>query len=165
MARAFIAGAAAYKDREENKMSNPKWLQIALGELGTSEVRGGENPRIIEYHAHTSLKASEDEVPWCSSFANYCIDKSGLNGTKQALARSWLKWGEKIEDYRRGAVIIFQRGNSQTLGHVAFVLRDLGDRVEVIGGNQGDCVSIASFPKNVVLGIRWPSTQPRSENS
>jgi hypothetical protein len=45
--------------------------EIAKAELGTTEVPGTQNnPRILEYHATTTLKATTDEVPWCSSFVN-----------------------------------------------------------------------------------------------
>jgi hypothetical protein len=36
--------------------------EIARREIGQKEVRGGENPRILEYHATTTLGAREDEA-------------------------------------------------------------------------------------------------------
>ena len=60
----------------------PKWLEIALKEVGVSEIKGGENKRILEYHASTTLKAKEDEIPWCSSFVNWCMVQA-LNWTSR----------------------------------------------------------------------------------
>jgi uncharacterized protein (TIGR02594 family) len=135
----------------------PEWLTIARKELGTSEISGAkDNPRIVEYHATTGLSASDDETPWCSSFVNWCMDRAGINGTDSAMARSWLKWGHGIVQPKPGAITVFTRGQYPA-GHVAFYLSTDGDNIRVLGGNQGNKVSIASYPKAKVLGYRWPS--------
>jgi uncharacterized protein (TIGR02594 family) len=137
-------------------MSAPKWLHVALDELGTQEVRGGENPRILDYHTATTLRALEDEVPWCSSFANWCIFEAGLKGTKSAAARSWLKWGKPCEA-RLGAVTVLQRGTSTWQGHVGFLLQATKTGLWLLGGNQGDSVNIAIYAPSKLLGYRWPA--------
>lgn len=40
----------------------PIWLLHAEKDAGVTEVRGGENPRIIEMFTHTSYHAKEDEM-------------------------------------------------------------------------------------------------------
>jgi uncharacterized protein (TIGR02594 family) len=137
-------------------MSAPKWLHVALDELGTQEVRGGENPRILDYHTATTLRALEDEVPWCSSFANWCIFEAGLKGTKSAAARSWLKWGKPCEA-RPGAITVLQRGTSTWQGHVGFLLQATKTGLWLLGGNQGDSVNIAIYAPSKLLGYRWPA--------
>ena len=142
------------KTLEPTSIPDPMFLDIALKEIGVKEIPGkGHNSKIVEYHSHTKLKATEDEVPWCSSFVNYCIDKAGYRGTGSAMARSWLNWGHPSA-FRRGAIVIFERGNPPN-GHVALCLRDLGNEIEVVGGNQSDSVCIARYPKSRVLGYRW----------
>lgn len=101
----------------------PAWLAIAHREMdtGIDEIRGGaDNPRIVEYHQTTSLKASDDETAWCSSFVNWSMVQSGIAGTNSALARSWLDWGQVLERPERGAVTVFRRDGGPTRGHVAF---------------------------------------------
>lgn len=74
----------------------PTWMVIAERELasGVRERPGAEhNPRIVEYHSATLLRATTDEVPWCSSFANWCLLQVFETGTWSAAARSWLAWG------------------------------------------------------------------------
>ena len=67
----------------------PKWLQIAIQEIGVTEILGKtHNHKILEYHATTTLNAKSDETPWCSSFVNYCVEKAGLLGTNKANAGS-----------------------------------------------------------------------------
>lgn len=142
-------------------MTAPKWLHIALDELGTSEVVGGENPRILDYHSATSLRALEDEVPWCSSFANWCLREAGIKGTNSAAARLFLKWGEECEA-RPGALAVFARGSSAWQGHVAFLLQETPTGAWVIGGNQGNKVSVAIYPLSKLLGYRWPKAAANS---
>lgn len=132
----------------------PPWLTVARGEIGVRERRGGENERILAYHATTSLRATEDEVPWCSAFACWCVQQAGLKSTRSAAARSWMTWGQPLQAPRVGAVAVFSQDGG---GHVGFYLGDKGDTVEVLGGNQSDSVSITTYPKARLLGYRWPT--------
>lgn len=136
------------------------WFEIAEKEIGVAEIPGTKNNRrIIEYHASTSLKAAADEIPWCSSFVNWCLEKAGYKGTKSAAAKSWLKWksGQKIEEPRRGCIIIFNRGTVCWQGHVGFYVANHGqDSVYVLGGNQNKKVSVSSYRKQEIIGYRWP---------
>lgn len=135
----------------------PKWLEIAEKEIGVKEISGNvDNQRIVEYHAETSLHAQDDETPWCSSFVNWCVNEAGYHGSGKANARSWLAWGVLITIPVLGCVVVLQRGDSNVSGHVGFFYGyDGQDKIKILGGNQGDQVSIASFSKNKVLGYRW----------
>ncbi|WP_457351988.1 TIGR02594 family protein [Roseateles sp. P5_D6] len=119
-------------------------LDVARGEIGTKEVSGGrDNPRVLEYHQATSLKARNDETSWCSSFVNWTMKQAGVPGTNSAAARSWLNWGTSVPKdaahVKPGDVIVFPRGNNPAQGHVAIVEAVLADgRVKVVGGNQGN---------------------------
>jgi uncharacterized protein (TIGR02594 family) len=137
----------------------PEWYEIAKHEIGTAEVAGPDhNQRILEYHATTTLKATDDETPWCSSFVNWCIYHAGLMPTRSAAARSWLMWGIHLPDPTPGCIAVFRRGSSPTAGHVAFYVEDAGDKVRVLGGNQADRVSYARYAKADLLGYRWPDS-------
>jgi uncharacterized protein (TIGR02594 family) len=144
------------------KKGRPLWLVVAEREMATGidEIPGtGNNPRILEYHLTTTLPgsmASQDETPWCSSFVNWSFVQAGIRGTNSAGARSWLKWGEPIDRPKRGAVTVFSRGSNQALGHVGFYWEQSGDRILVLGGNQGNQVSIKGYQKKDLLGFRWP---------
>lgn len=129
--------------------------EIAKGEIGQKEIAGaGNNPRIVEYHQTTSLKATTDEVSWCSSFVNWCVTKAGQKGTNSAAARSWLRWGEQLKQPVEGCVVVFKRGAPPS-GHVGFFVKSDGVNVWVLGGNQSDQVKITSVYKVAdVLGYR-----------
>lgn len=130
------------------------WLDMAEKEIGQKEVRGGENPRILEYHAATTLKAEEDEIPWCSAFVSWCLEKSGLVSTKSAWAKSYLNWGKELSNPKYGCIMVFSRGENS--GHVGFYVGETDETYKILGGNQKDQVCIAEYPKHRLLSARWP---------
>lgn len=130
------------------------WLDIARQELNVCQIPGPEaNKRIIEYHSFTTLKATSDEVAWCSSFVNWCMHKAGLPGTNSAAARSWLQYGRKLDAPKEGCIAVYWRVSpSSWQGHVGFWV---GEN-RILGGNQSNCVTIATYPRARLLGWRWP---------
>lgn len=137
------------------------WYRIAERELadGVTEIRGRrDNPRIIEYHASTSLKASNDETAWCSSFVNWCVTQAGLTGTNSAAARSWLNWsgGKAIAKPVEGCIAVLRRGSKPWQGHVGFFVKQSDTRVTLLGGNQGDAVSKTSYGRDRVISYLMP---------
>jgi uncharacterized protein (TIGR02594 family) len=135
----------------------PPWYKIAEGELGIEEIPGNEdNPRIVEYHRSVFDCDMHDEVAWCSAFANWCMIQAGFNPTHSALARSWLNWGIALRVPVPGAVMVFARGVQGWQGHVAFYVGEGRGGYKVIGGNQGNAVSYATYARGDLLGIRWP---------
>ena len=56
----------------------PTWLEHAMKDAGITEVRGGENPRIIEMHTYCTLKAKEDEIAWCSAAVCCWMEEVGI---------------------------------------------------------------------------------------
>jgi uncharacterized protein (TIGR02594 family) len=143
-------------------MSDPAWLQEALKDLGTKEQPGpGNNPDVVRYYAESGNPGvKDDSVAWCAAFTGSMLARAGLQGTRSLAARSYLNYGRKLPttNIPRGAIVVFRRGSSSWQGHVAFCLRDLGSRIEVIGGNQSDAVTITTYPKSALLGARWPET-------
>lgn len=138
----------------------PSWLDIAEKELGQKEVAGpGSNARIISYHFCTTLKATTDEIAWCSSFVNFCMIQAGLPATKSAAARSWLTYGTALAEPEVGCIVILKRGTNPQSGHVCFFVEDLGLNIRCLGGNQGDQVKLSIYPKADVLGYRWPDQE------
>jgi len=123
-------------------------MKIATDELGVKELKGKKknNPRILEY-LRTVGKFPTDETAWCSAFANWVMLQSGHRGTLKANARSWLNWGYPLKVPTYGCIVVFKRGNSNWQGHVAFFLGFEGSKVKVLGGNQGDAVSVGRYPK------------------
>jgi uncharacterized protein (TIGR02594 family) len=145
------------------------WMDIAKLELGIHEnaLPGQHNKRIVEYHKTTTLKATTDETPWCSSFVNWVMTKANHKGTDNALAKSWVSWGQDLPAGRQGAItVIKRRGQSKDLAtgsstgyHVAFLDSATPTHVRLLGGNQGDQVKYSNFLLSGydVIAYRWPS--------
>jgi uncharacterized protein (TIGR02594 family) len=136
----------------------PTWLRQAEQWIGLSEQAGrASHPEIVAFYAdagHPDVR--DDSVAWCAAFVGACLARSGITPTGSLRARSYLGWGEPITEPRRGAVAIFSRGKGSVQGHVGFLIEEAGDRIHILGGNQGDRVSRASFPRTRLLGYRWP---------
>ena len=115
-----------------------------------------DNPVVLEYYkeaGHPEVK--HDRVSWCAAFVGAILHRAGLKPSGSLMARSYLNWGTSTKKPVRGSIVVFSRG--PVLGHVAFFDRDNGDgTIRVLGGNQSNAVSLASFPKSRVLGYRIP---------
>lgn len=142
------------------------WMDIAVAEIGQSEIRGTQhNPRIIEYHATTGLGAQSDEIAWCSSFINWCLHQVGITGTNSAAAISWLRWGQS-STARAGAVAVIYNSSARNTSlsvsgnHVGFLVQESESHFRLLGGNQSNQVKISSYPKTAwqLKGYRWPIT-------
>lgn len=143
------------------------WMPIVIQEIGVKEFPGPpDNPRIVQYLQSTSLEAPErnnDETAWCSAFVNWCIEQAGFAGTDSSWARDWLNWGIQVDSPRRGCIVIFRRTckgddplTRKNCGHVAFFIEETSTHVKVLGGNQGNAVSMAEYSKDDLLGYRLP---------
>ncbi len=146
---------------------NAPWMEIARREIGQKEIVGRrDNPRILEYHASTTLGASDDETPWCSSFVNWCLKAVGIKGTNSAAAGSWVHWGV-TSGPTPGAITIIcctntaDRSFSTSGAHVGFLLNESSSCYELLGGNQRNMVKASRYPKSSwkLLGRRWPTRE------
>lgn len=154
----------ALSDQRPNAQDVPGGpYAVARAELARDvrEVPGpGSNPRIVLYHASTAGGAASDGVPWCSSFANFCVTEAGLEGTDSKWAMSWHDkgWGEDVTGApREGDLAVFRRragGPTGTVqgGHVGFYVGEACDRLAILGGNQSNRVRISRYPSGGMLG-------------
>ncbi len=126
-------------------------------------------------------KERGDETPWCSAYVNWCAWMGRCVRSKSLMARSWLTVGHQVAGAgsvghggvgaiaRAGDVVILQRGGGDqpgpselnAPGHVGFfagyVAATVGSNsaeVQILGGNQGNTVSVRHFPLSRVLGVR-----------
>lgn len=152
----------------------PAWAAVALGERGQAEQPGrAHNPRIVAYHQACDLRATSDEVPWCSSFVNWVLQRCplALRGTRSAAARSWLTWGRPLAAPRTWCIVVIRRrhGGAATVDratgspsgyHVGFWLAEDAGSITIFGGNQGDTVKTSVFSKRTyqVEDYRWTRT-------
>lgn len=129
-------------------------IEIALKEYGQKEIAGDiDNPRIVQYSTDIgNTYVKDDEVPWCSEFVNWCLLQTGIKGTKSAVAKSFLKWGEELKEPEFGCIVIF--GWDDGSGHIGFYINEAPGGIRVLGGNQNDEVNIKVYKKDKVLSYR-----------
>jgi uncharacterized protein (TIGR02594 family) len=133
--------------------------QLAQRFVGMAEVPGSaSNPAVLSMLKLDGDWPSGDHVPWCSAFMNFIAWLMRLPRSKKLSARSWLDVGLPVELDQAVPghdVVIFWRGSPNSPnGHVGFYAGVQGDDVLVLGGNQGDTVSISAYPKSKLLGVR-----------
>jgi uncharacterized protein (TIGR02594 family) len=139
-------------------MDQPTWLAAAWRELGQTEVAGpGENPRIVRLYAEAGHpQVRHDEVAWCAAFVGACLEHGGIRCSRSLMARSYARWGTPLSAARFGAIAVLSRTSDPALGHVGFVVGETADKIYLLGGNQGDAVSVAAFDRARVVAMRWP---------
>ncbi len=137
------------------------WLDLMQSMNGLKEIAGKKNnPKIVEFaHVCGHPEVNDDETAWCAFSLGYCLKTAGypipptnING----MARSYLQYGTALAGPKVGAIVVFPRGNSKALGHVAIVTKVEGDQITCIGGNQNNAISEAIFNAKNALGFRWP---------
>lgn len=138
----------------------PVWLREARTFIGTKEIKGDlDNPVIMgfakELGGWYASFYKHDEIAWCGLFVGAMMHRSNLWIPPNALgALNWATWGKALEQGSIGAVLVFKRPGG---GHVGFYVGEDTDCYHVLGGNQGDSVSIARVEKARCVGVRWPS--------
>jgi uncharacterized protein (TIGR02594 family) len=100
---------------------------------------------------------------WCAAFVNMVLleqsyPTSGRYNDYPLMARSFLYWGDPVNEPKQGDILVFKRGSTGWQGHVGFYVSSKvvnGQIVyTVLGGNQSDAVTIEEYPGNKLLGIR-----------
>jgi uncharacterized protein (TIGR02594 family) len=150
-----------YYDRKKgnDEMSSPPWFEIARQEIGVHVYPPGlSNPRISQYHCGSNIEGYDDKASWCSTFVNWSLAQVGIQGTKSALARSWLDWGQALDRPRQGCIAVLWREEPGSWkGHVGFYLRHDLEHIYLLGGNQLKAVREHAYPVASVLSYRWPA--------
>lgn len=146
------------EELESLSLEGAPWMQVAFNEIGYFEVEGtSSSSRVATYNASIGLP-EDDAIPWNSSFVNWVMGQAGISGTGSGRARSWLDWGVGLDEPKLGAIVVFSvpSDTQGIMGHVGFFIDATKDQVRVLGGNQGNEVSVRSLPKGRMLAVRWP---------
>lgn len=149
------------------KETAPKLLVEAYKLIGIKEVLGKDNnPKILAWAKELGLEKTytADEIPWCGLFVAYACHMAGKTVVDNPLwARNWSKFGTKQDVAMLGDILVFERGANS--GHVGIYVGEDKTAYHVLGGNQGDSVSIVRILKTRCIGIRrtaWSKAQPEN---
>lgn len=141
----------------------PSWLLVAWSLRGHKELAKGDNGAIqLMFHDVATNDAADtrDEVPWCAAFVGSCLTRAGYPSSRSLLAKSYLTYGKALDGPALGALVVFNRGSSPAAGHVGFVVGWDEGTVYVLGGNQGNAVTVTPFARSRALAYRQPYTPP-----
>jgi uncharacterized protein (TIGR02594 family) len=147
-----------------NTEKSPKILVKAVKLIGIKEVVGKvHNPVIMAWAKDLDLQKiyTADEIPWCGLFIAYACYKAGIDVVDKPLwALSWAKWGTKVAEPMLGDILTFKRDGG---GHVGIYVGEDKTCYHVLGGNQGNAVSVTRILKSRLYQARrtaWKIAQP-----
>lgn len=145
-------------------MDKGDWFAIAYSYMGQKEIPGVQyNPLIVRMWQKIQAPFRDDETPWCAAFVGACLEDAGIKSTRSPAALSYAEWGRACAP-RVGAVAYMPRHDFKGRlvgGHVAFVAGKRSDgALMLLGGNQGDAVSVKPFQLSRITGYRWPNEVP-----
>lgn len=134
----------------------PEHVDTAMEYIGKHERRNRKELRAL-------LGIDPVRTEWCAAFVNNVLESNEIKGSSYyhenpLMARSFLDWGEPVDDPQPGDIVVFPRGNSGWQGHVGFYIatheRDGVEYYLILGGNQDNQVNLSYFRSSTALGIR-----------
>ncbi|QQQ19847.1 TIGR02594 family protein [Brevundimonas vitis] len=137
----------------------PRLLVEARALFGVTETPGAAStPQIMAWAKEIGLGKTypNDGTAWCGLFAAVVAKRAGWDVVAGPLwARNWAHFGRKVEaaDAALGDVLVFSR---EAGGHVGFYVGEDATAFHVLGGNQGDKVSIVRIAKSRCIAVRRP---------
>lgn len=148
----------------------PRTVVEAARLIGVAEVVGkGSNRTIIGWRDELNLAGwkitgySDDDIPWCGLFAAIVAHRAGKLVPENPLwARNWTKFGSPQVKPVLGDVLVFQRPGGG--GHVGFYIGEDATAFHVLGGNQGNKVSITRIRKERCIAVRQPDYNARPDS-
>lgn len=136
------------------------WYDEAMRLVGIREdTSSASNPEILGWAEDLDLAYGDDDIPWCGLFVAHCIGSTLPDEPLPANplgSRSWEAFGVPVEP-QKGALLTFWRESKRSgLGHACFCQEVTESHFVVVGGNQGDQVSVTRVAKDRHVGSRWP---------
>lgn len=135
----------------------PRTIQEALKLYDTREIVGPKhNQTILGWAAEVGLEKiyTADETAWCGLLVAVVVKRAGKTVIDKPLwARNWAKFGDAVDQPGLGDVLVFVRDGG---GHVGFYVAEDATAYHVLGGNQGNRVSITRVAKDRCVAKRRP---------
>lgn len=142
----------------------PRMLVEGLALYGVTEKVGPENnPVIMGWAREVGLEDTyrADAVPWCGLYMAVVAKRAGWSPVAAPLwALNWRTFGAPADKPSIGDVMAFVRPSG---GHVGIYVGEDISTYHILGGNQGDAVSIIRIARDRLRGARrpvWRISQP-----
>ncbi|MBO6759258.1 MAG: TIGR02594 family protein [Roseibium sp.] len=139
----------------------PPWLTEMNRRRGLHEKR--DNAALSAWLRIGKFLGNPAKLPWCGDAVETCIVKTLPDEAVPSnpfWAQAWKGFGRDAKGPIVGSIGVI-RWNKRS-GHVGFVVGydARRKRVHLMGGNQQNAVTIASFPEAKFIAYRWPLTFP-----
>lgn len=141
----------------------PRHLLKAVELFGITETVGSSNnPVIMGWAKETGLEKvyTADSIPWCGLYMAVVMHRAQRPVVEGPLwALNWNKFGVRVSTAMLGDILTFTRNGG---GHVGIYVGEDASAYHVLGGNQGDRVSVVRIAKSRLSQIRRPeyTSQP-----
>lgn len=146
----------------------PRHMQIAYSLIGTKEIIGGkDNKVILDWAKGLGLERiyKTTKTPWCGLFfahvmkeANRRVDLSTKDPYDYLRALKYVNMPNvtKVPKGQEmfGDILIFQRPSG---GHIGFYSSENENSFSVLGGNQGNSVNLVNIAKNRLIACLRPN--------
>lgn len=156
-ATVWVAGCTNVNSNFILRNNNPQIdLYYAAKHIGLHEVRDRKQIKKL-------VGVDPIHTEWCAAFVNAMLTSQGLPGSDSVsnyplMARSFLEWGESVDQAQVGDIVVFSRGTSGWQGHVAIYIDTIERNgivyYKILGGNQNDSINVTEYPASRLLGIR-----------
>lgn len=152
-----------------NMEAAPRHLLAALALYGTKEVSGSaNNPEILKWAEECGIGGiyKADSMPWCGLFVAVCLHRAGrplIGGDPYNILRAlkWGGWGVPVSTPMLADLLIFSREGG---GHVGFYVGEDEVSYHVLGGNQGNAVSVVRIAKARLVACSRPPYNNMPQN-
>jgi len=135
----------------------PRHLLKGVELYGVTEIVGSKhNPAILGWAKEVGLGNvyKSDEIPWCGLFMAVIIKRADRQPVKDPLgALNWNNFGIPALIPMLGDILTFTRKGG---GHVGLYVGEDESAYHVLGGNQGNKVSIVRIAKSRLSQARRP---------
>jgi len=145
---------------DELKRSPVPWVRELAAVLGWHETR--DHARLAAWlRSDGKTLGDPAQLPWCGDAMDTALARAlpgearpGDLGKNPYWALNWLWLGREVRPCY-GAIAAFKRPSG---GHVGVLIGQTKTQYQVLGGNQGDSVSIVLIAKDRCRGVRWPTS-------
>lgn len=172
------------------KYTHANLIVAGQKDLGLAEVSGRvSDKRILAMLTRHNPWVKDDQTPWCAAWMAEICWQCGFDYSRTLRARHFLRVGfgmrvperlyDQYHDYiedcavnGRGVIAVITRGGRNEpgadvldhRGHVGIYLGMTEHHVFLLGGNQGNKVSVRPYSRSRLLGLRYP-TLARQEHT
>lgn len=157
------APAQAAGNKRHDRFANTEPLEPMARSRSDAIEAAGQVPgaamvllEALRWRGRTASQLGLPTKLWCADFMNFVLRSAGGKGTRSRAARSFLKFGKKLDGPRVGAIAILRRAGPQN-GHVGVVRGTDGQGNPIlVSGNHGPTVMQSTYPKHKVLAYVMP---------